>query len=127
MKGHIREDYKSGEIGNKVEVRTDSTSHEIVPAPIVNEVKYRMQLAKVANSQEPVGPGFPVEFTITLRHKGKVDIKPSDKVMVVDTLPAGFELSGFEPSEGTYDRNTLLDGLSLISGPKCQIAGKRTG
>ncbi|WP_343701450.1 gliding motility-associated C-terminal domain-containing protein [Chitinophaga sp.] len=117
VKGHIREDYKTGEIGNRVEVRTDSTKHDIPPAPIVNEVKYRMQLAKVANSQEPVGPGFPVEFTITLRHKGVVDIKPTDKVMVVDTLPAGFELIGFEPSAGTYDPAThYWTGLALISG-----------
>ncbi|WP_346315846.1 DUF11 domain-containing protein, partial [Chitinophaga sp. YIM B06452] len=125
VKGHIREDYKTGEIGNKVEVMTDSTRHEIVPAPVVNEVKYRMQLAKVANSQEPVGPGFPVEFTITLRHKGKVDIKPSDKITVTDTLPAGFELGGFEPSAGTYDPKThYWTGLKLISGQSARLLVK---
>ncbi|WP_142687929.1 T9SS type B sorting domain-containing protein [Chitinophaga polysaccharea] len=125
VKGHISAAYKTGEIGNKVEVRIDSTNYEIPPAPIVNEIKYKMQLAKVANSQKPVGPGFPVDFTITLRHKGKVDIKPSDKVLVVDTLPAGLEVTGYEPSMGTYDPTThYWTGLNLISGQSARLLVK---
>ena len=125
VKGHISGDYKTGEIGNKVEVRIDSTNYNIDPAPIVNQVKYKMQLAKVANTQESVGPGFPVDFTITLRHKGPVDITPSDKVLVVDTLPAGLEVIGYEPSMGTYDPKTnYWTGLSLISGQSARLLVK---
>ncbi|HEY8959755.1 hypothetical protein, partial [Chitinophaga sp.] len=125
VKGHIRADYKTGEIGNKVEARIDSTTYEIDPAPIVNEIKYRMELAKTANSQEAVGPGFPVDFTITLRHKGVVDIKPSDRVLVVDTLPAGLEVLGYEPTMGTYDPKThYWTGLNLISGQSARLLVK---